>query len=313
MIIKWLKKKIRQVVKLISRLKFSEVLLRILPNNRINKIPNNESDLGRIIRLFFTIFARYSDPKSVIYRNVKFRFKDDFSMKLDVNEFTQCGYYFGAPDKELIQLIQLGGGVFLDIGANVGIFSLIASQTFGKVYCFEPNHKTFKLLEANIHLNEVHNITAYNIGLSDQNSVMKLYHNPLNNGGASLTKFCRELNREGDNFSWDETEVSVKTLDLVIGESVKSVDLIKIDVEGHELPALKGALGIIKASRPLIFAEVACDYDKILNILLSLPKSYYAYSLIDKKKIDVQVMVVVPNDILFIPEEKTSVIEKLCL
>ena len=225
------------------------------------------------------------------------------------NEFTQCGYYFGAPDKELIQLIRLGGGAYLDIGANVGMFTLIASQTFDKVLSFEPNPDTFRMLESNINLNKIGNITAYNIGLSDQNSIMKLYHNPLNNGGASLNKFSSKINKEGDGFTWNETEAEVKTLDSIIVEDIKSVDLIKIDVEGHELPALKGALGVVKTYKPLIFAEVSGDYAKVMDILSILPGSFCAYSMIDKKVISQEYVGVIPNDVLFFPQEKSEILK----
>ena len=308
MIIKSLKKIIRQVVKSISRTKISQFILKLLPHDRLNKIPNNENKLNLTIRLFFSILARYSALEKKIYRNVKFKFIRDFSMKLDVNEFTQCGYYFGAPDKELIQLIRLGGETYLDIGANVGMFTLIASQTFEKVIAFEPNPDTFRMLENNINLNKIGNITAYNIGLSDQNSIMKLYHNPLNNGGASLNKFSSKINKEGDGFTWNETKVEVKILDSIIGEDIKSVDLIKIDVEGHELPALKGALGVIKTYKPLIFAEVSGDYAKVMDILSILPESLCAYSMIDKQIISQKYVGIIPNDILFFPQEKNEIL-----
>jgi len=253
---------------------------------------------SKVFVYFFLMLARYNKLNNSIYRNTKFIFIHDFRMNLDVSEYTQCSYYLNSLDIDFISEIKLGGGVFLDIGANVGIFSLIASQTFDEVFSFEPNPETYKILENNIKINLNKNITAYNIGLSNQNSTMELYVNPLNNGGASLNKFNQKITQEGVGYDWDKVDVQVGILDDIFILKNKRIDLIKIDVEGHELLVLKGALNLISTYTPIIYAEVAKDYSKVMDIL---PKSYFAYSLIDKEYINKDLVVNIPNDILFLP------------
>lgn len=304
-----IKSLVNWIAKKVGLTKLPLYLLTLLPHKKFNKISDGEfKTIYYLFSLFIQKIVRYNTSKIRIFRNVKFKFIHNFEMKLNINEYTQCGYYFGAPDKELIQLIRLGGGTFIDIGANVGIFSLIASQAFEKVLSFEPNPDTFSMLENNININKIKNIKSYNLGLSDQNSIMKLYLNPLNNGGASLSKFSAKLHEEYSAFSWNEAEVKVKTLDSVIEKEINSIDLMKIDIEGHELPALKGALGIIKLYKPLIFSEVSGDETKVKDILSLLPESYIAYSLIDKKIVSEKYIGKIPNDILFFPEEKSEIL-----
>jgi FkbM family methyltransferase len=301
-----IKRIIRQVIKNVASTKLSKYILRLLPNNQINVLIFPEKKPNKAFVYLFLMLARYNKLNNSIYRDTKFIFIHEFSMNLDIKEYTQCSYYLNFLDFEFISEIKLGGGVFLDIGANVGIFSLIASQAFDEVIAFEPHPETYKTLTNNIESNLYKNITTHNIGLSNQDATMELYVNPLNNGGASLNKFNQKITQEGVDYNWDKVDVKVRTLDDISLEfksilKNKRIDLIKIDVEGHELLVLKGALNVITTYMPVIYAEVAKDYSKVMDILTILPESYFAYSLINKTYIDKNSITNIPNDILFVP------------
>jgi len=134
----------------------------------------------------------------------------------------------------------------LDIGANIGNHSLYFSSLFSKVYAFEPHPKTYKLLEFNCcDLN----IDTFNFGLSSEDTTVKFDVDPTNMGHAFIID--GELNK---NIS-SHMEIEVKKLDDLTEIDRTNISLIKIDVEGHELQALKGALTTIKDNRPVILFE----------------------------------------------------------
>lgn len=158
----------------------------------------------------------------------------------------------GTYEKGTIQLMDdflKPGSVFVDIGANIGLMSAIASQMVGetgKVIAVEANPKTLELLNQNLELNHCKNVEVIPDALGSEAGSALFYENwQVNRGGASLLS-------QGDE---QGVEVRVRTLDEVL--SGQRVDLIKIDVEGFELEVLKGGLQTLNASRPVLIVEVS--------------------------------------------------------
>ena len=83
---------------------------------------------------YVSLLSRFNRSSIEIFKLTDFSFVKEFRMKLDVNEYTQCGYFFGFLDNDLVSIIRKGGGTFVDIGANVGMYSLLSTQTFNKVF-----------------------------------------------------------------------------------------------------------------------------------------------------------------------------------
>ncbi len=152
----------------------------------------------------------------------------------------------------------------LDIGANIGNHSLYFSGYFSKCISFEPNPRTFSVLEINSRL--VDNIVPMNMGLSDKKGSAPLYTSFKNVGGASLS---------GDwNASVDRVcDIQLERVDDVIDTNEK-IGLIKMDVEGHEWFALKGAEAVIKNSKPVIIFEYSPDSDGDDMNVISLLNEY---------------------------------------
>ncbi len=155
----------------------------------------------------------------------------------------------------------------LDIGANIGNHSLYFSGYFSKCISFEPNPRTFSVLEINARL--AGNIVPMNMGLSDKKGSAPLYTSFRNIGGASLS---------GDwNASVDRVcDIQLERIDDVIDQDEK-VGLIKMDVEGHEWFALKGAEAVIKNNKPVVIFEYSPASDgegmNVINLL-----NEYGYS-----------------------------------
>lgn len=135
--------------------------------------------------------------------------------------------------------------VFFDIGANAGFYSVLANHLGAKVYAFEINPRTFALLAANAR----GNITAHHIGVSDSNAgaLVKVGMQP---GLTSLSP---------------EGTIPVKTISLDEFGIVPTV--MKVDVEGHEIPVFRGAEKMLRAHMPDIVVEGSPD---ITAYLISL-------------------------------------------
>ena len=105
-------------------------------------------------------------------------------------DWTNLAAASGHYGEELISLIRSlpKDSLFLDIGANLGIFSLLASRHLsnGRVLSFEPNPRVFDDFRQNIRLNQCENITAHNYGISDTTHCQTLWVDPRHTGAGSL-------------------------------------------------------------------------------------------------------------------------------
>lgn len=297
------------LIKWLANTPFSNIIANSAPNNIVVDFESSVSCIKKYKCLFLCKLARFNRSGLMIIRSAYYERGGEhlYKMDLDINEFTQCGYYSSAFDSELLRLLKKGGCVFIDIGANVGFYTLAAAKTFDKVYSFEPSPNTFRRLVHNVELNNFGSVTPINSGLSDVKSGMELHINPFNNGGASLKGFSEAMKCLYPEYVWGSVKVDVEVLDEIIDtRGIVGVDLIKIDVEGHELPVIRGAQNTISTFRPLIYAEVVKDRDKLNAIIAALPNSYIPYSLIDKMIIVEDS--IIPDDVLFCPAEKLDLL-----
>ena len=139
---------------------------------------------------------------------------------------------------------RFSGGVALDIGACIGNHSVFFSKfIFNKVFAFEPDMQNFTLLSTNKRNNYISDdkLILYNVALSDGNYK---YRCRERNGDMGRTKVI-----EGDG------ELITKKLDEF---DLPKIDFIKLDVEGHELKVLKGAVNLINRDFPDI--ELECNF-----------------------------------------------------
>ena len=140
----------------------------------------------------------------------------------------------------------VANNIVLDIGANIGNHSLFLASHFKKCISFEANPRTFALLKFNSGL--AANVVPHNVGLSDRSGEAQLYTNFANAGASSLSS---KWNR-----SFDQShKIKLERLDDFLAEETGKIDLIKIDVEGHEWFVLKGSEKIIRDNRPAIVFE----------------------------------------------------------
>ena len=156
---------------------------------------------------------------------------------------------------ELFKSVVKLGDVVLDLGANIGYYTLLASRLVrsqGHVYAFEPEPTNFSLLNRNIDLNNYTNITTYQKAVSSKSGTMKFFVNTKDTGAHSLYDLDMEYGASSRRF----ITVDVVTLDELLPNLVANV--VKMDIEGAELPALAGMKGIIARSPNLKFFMELC-------------------------------------------------------
>ena len=179
---------------------------------------------------------------------------------------------------------------FIDIGSNIGYFSLLASilvKMNGRVIAFEPIKKLYKQIKFSKKINSYNNIKIYNFGLSDKNIKEKIYIQEKNIASSSIYK------KNILNFSFFrgfifkklfETKNLIKFENIVLKKLdnlIKcKVDFIKIDVEGEEYPALLGMKQILKKYKPKLIIEIN-------NFVLKKNYSVKIYEFLYKLKYDI--------------------------
>jgi FkbM family methyltransferase len=150
-----------------------------------------------------------------------------------------------------------------DVGANQGQFLKLMADDLKDIpvtfHCFEPARHTFDILSERI--GESPNIVLNNFGLGDHREEKDLYYDEIGSGLASLSK--RRLNHFGIDFMLSE-KVSINTLDdYCLSQGVENIDLLKLDVEGHELGVLKGGENTLRNGKVnmLTFEFGGCNID----------------------------------------------------
>jgi len=151
---------------------------------------------------------------------------------------------FELNERRFIEKFLKPGDIFVDVGANLGLFSLIAARiinTDGQVYAFEPTATTFRVLVQNVQYNDLHNGFCYQLALSNKSEQRFLIISTDGYGAwnslatpTSGSKFSKE---EVQCITWDHF---AEEHDLI-----GKVALMKIDVEGWEFYVLEGGTRIL--------------------------------------------------------------------
>lgn len=137
-------------------------------------------------------------------------------------------------------------GTFVDVGANIGLFTIAFQGYFDKTIAIEANPLTFSILKANIALRELHGINCICMAASDAAGSATLSFPANGNlGWATLNDFGYER----------KVTVEKARLDEMIPSDGEPIGLVKIDVEHYELEVLRGATGILKRDRPIVLFE----------------------------------------------------------
>jgi len=184
------------------------------------------------------------------------------------------------------------GGCFIDVGAHVGYYTLLASEIIGpngKVISFEPSNNIFNLLERNT--NSSANIRLYNNAVSDVEQTIEFYEFPIKYSEYNALDIDQY---KGYNWFKKFKPVAIRlnavTLDSVIDLEGVSPSMIKIDVEGAEFKVLLGAGKFLELFNGYIIMEYLLSdrgnagHRKAVGYLLS--KGYESYSIMSNGAIE---------------------------
>jgi FkbM family methyltransferase len=177
-------------------------------------------------------------------------------------------------------------GVFLDLGANLGLFSIRMASwlKFGVIYAFEPNNTICELFRRSVFLNGFSDrIKVYGFGASNRDGLVSFVVPDAYSGGGRVV---------GESATEDHSSIEVRKLDSVLAD-LGSFDLAKIDVEGHEFNALVGMGELIKRSPDavILFEKLgkrSGDESSIFSFFSALDFSIFSIVGSSLKKIDLE-------------------------
>ena len=154
----------------------------------------------------------------------------------------------------LVKHLQLNpGDTFLDIGSNIGWYAILLNKNFPGIqtYAFEPDQVNIDCFLYNIKINDTENVNLLKKGVSEISGHKTMY-------------IYKNSNKGRNNFGTIEIEV-ISVDDFVKEKQLKRVRFIKIDIEGYEYYALKGALYTLEATE-LLLMEFAPNYMRKGNV-----------------------------------------------
>jgi FkbM family methyltransferase len=179
-----------------------------------------------------------------------------FLMELDISGWSErsaffLGRWYDLGNQLLVSAVLKPGDCVIDVGGNIGMFTLAARALTGpegRVVAFEPNPKPRAKFQRHIDLNNLSNIELLPYALHETEGRATLHFPKINTGEGSLSRL--------DDYSPDDTEsveVEIKVADSLMDALCPR--LVKLDVEGAEIGVLKGMERLVARTKPIITAE----------------------------------------------------------
>jgi FkbM family methyltransferase len=208
------------------------------------------SFIGRSVRtaLHATYSFQHRDGKPVDYR-LPGGVRIQLFPEGDVAEFLAVQRWFEKTELALVSAYLKPGMKALDVGANIGLYSILAQRLVGDagtVWAFEPSGESFGRLRKNLSLNECDRVHAVCVALSAQSDTFLRLTNDTGFGDAYRYLLPSDAVPRLDR---DVELVPVTTLDLFAEENrIDGIDFLKVDVEGGEYLVFEGAKQLLRSS-----------------------------------------------------------------
>ncbi|WP_161805594.1 FkbM family methyltransferase [Frateuria defendens] len=190
-------------------------------------------------------------------------FDGDLTIDLRLSEHMQRRmFWMGYYNREIVALLKgilHPGMVMIDVGANIGEITLVAAKlagSTGRVIAFEPVSDIAASLEQSVARNRLKQVTVARLGLSDTNGTAPLYAS-CGQGRADDENYGLGTLYGGSETDNPLQTIQLTTLDAYLHEhAISRLDIVKIDIEGAELPCLKGAGHTLSRYKPLLIIEI---------------------------------------------------------
>jgi FkbM family methyltransferase len=166
------------------------------------------------------------------------------------SEYLSIADFVSDEELEFLSTYPIGEGEIIDVGANLGVVSLILARRFPQrtIHSFEPAPSTFRAFESNIELNACGNVRALQCAVADCDGTIPFNADPIGRGTNSIAMSKGEF----------EINVPCTTLDAYADQnSIDEIAFLKVDVEGFEAAVFQGARRILSEQRAAtIYYEV---------------------------------------------------------
>jgi len=263
--------------------------------------------MNRITKKIAVIAERLSRQ-----RTVRQQTKYGFQLLLDLRNDVDYRFYLNDFEENTIRQYLLSikpGMTVIDVGANIGIYTLLASNQVGvngHVYAFEPAHRAYIKLKNNIEINNFLNITPIRSGVSDYD-------------GETIFNVCDDdaynsLGRSPMRKVKSTETIKIVTIDKFVQlNNIKKIDVIKVDTEGAEYLVFKGAINTLRRDKPVLFFEynpfagVGFDFDPIESIRALKSLNYEFYEFVDGKFKEIVDENVTTNDVIAFPVAEDTI------
>lgn len=180
---------------------------------------------------------------------------------------------------------------FIDIGANIGIYTKYLSKSVGKVISIEPVPHTFYILKNVITHFKLTNVEPYQIAIS--NKIGKAVISVPNVEG-TINYYRASIGNSENHTSNIKFEVQTETIDSLFSKIGNDISLIKCDVEGHELACIQGSLKFLESYKPAWLIEISGNPDdpkSSANQIFKIMESFgYSVWLFEKGKLKKRVI-----------------------
>ena len=214
-----------------------------------------------------------SFPVTISYLNPLAKDRHTIKLRLDLCENSQLWYFRekGGYELDWIKLIGLAmddAEMFIDVGANIGIFAITIAQAFPlrEVVAIEPLPANYLKLEESVRLNRLPNIRPIRAAVTETEGPVRFYVNPIHDGGGSIieSKEYRTGDVRIDAAKYQESQPQftpvLEVAGLRLDDIITSKCVLKIDVEGAEVSVLKSAVNSLKSGLvDLLVVEVTKD------------------------------------------------------
>jgi len=248
---------------------FFKILVKNNSSIKIKDVEENKIliEAGDFVFIFPDKCFYEGDFFDIVYPSLKLKdvFIESIVYKNPYYESEGCYENFGA--------IINKNDVVIDAGANIGLFSVVASKKVGeegKILAFEPMKNIADNLVINLRNNNCHNVKIETLLLGEKNDDVDFYFDLEENYNASSKKIKK------DNFK--SLKLKQETLDTyIVKNNISKVDFIKADIEGSERDLLAGAENTIKSFRPKISLRtyhLPDDPEVLSNIIKSYVPEY---------------------------------------
>ena len=202
-----------------------------------------------------------SNVKALLVRAKDFQYlvdPEDYGVGLHLRRY---GRYGEDELDRLSELISVESNVLV-VGTHVGTLAIPLSGRCASVTGIEANPNTYQLLEANIAVNRVENLTALNIAASDREQELTFLVNRSNSGGSKIKPQKKDY-----RYYYDKpVEISVPGFPLDQQFPDSTFDLIVMDIEGSEYFALKGMQQLLKKAKHLVIEFVPHHLQNVSNV-----------------------------------------------